>query len=84
MNSKQRRTLEAVFARPTSATILWADIESLLRALSAKVSQGRGSRVRVELNGVRAIFHEPHPEKETAKGAVEAVRAFLEAAGVTP
>jgi hypothetical protein len=38
----------------------------------------------VELNGVRAVFHEPHPEKEAAKGAVEAVRDFLIAAGVTP
>jgi hypothetical protein len=76
--------LEAIFARPTSATIVWADIEGLLRALGANVSQGRGSRVRVELNGIRAVFHEPHPEKETAKGAVEAVRDFLTAAGVTP
>ncbi len=84
MNSKQRRTLEAIFARPTLANIVWTDVENLFRALNANVSQGSGSRIRVELNGIRAIFHEPHPEKETAKGAVEAVRNFLTSAGVTP
>jgi hypothetical protein len=30
VNSKHRRTLEAVFAEPVSGTINWADIESLL------------------------------------------------------
>lgn len=84
LNSKQRRTLEAVFARPTRGSIVWTDIESLFLALEANVSQGRGSRVRVTLNGVVAVFHEPHPHKQTAKKAVEAVRAFLEAAGITP
>jgi hypothetical protein len=48
------------------------------------VYQGRGSRVRVALNGVKAVFHEPHPEKETDKGAVKAVREFLEKADIQP
>ena len=55
----------------------WHDVESLLSALGAEVSQGRGSRVRVVLNGVRATFHEPHPEKEIGKGAVRSLRDFL-------
>ena len=55
---------------------------SLFKALGASVSQGRGSRVRVSLNGVKAVFHEPHPEKETNKGAVKAVREFLVNAGI--
>lgn len=84
MNCRQRRTLEAIFARPTLATVVWADVESLLRAIGASISQGKGLRVRVEFNGERAVFHEPHPEKEAAKGAVEAVRDFLAVAGVTP
>jgi hypothetical protein len=84
VNTKQRRTLEAIFTRPTRTGIVWTDIESLLRALGAEVSEGRGSRVRVKLGGVKAVFHEPHPEKETTKGGVEAVRDFLESAGVRP
>ena len=43
-------------------------MESLLSALGAEVSEGRGSRVRVALNGVRATFHEPHPRNEIGKG----------------
>ena len=84
MDSKHRKTLEAIFERPERANIAWRDIESLLTALGAEISQGNGSRVRVALKGVRAVFHRPHPRKETNKGAVKSVRRFLEAAGVKP
>jgi hypothetical protein len=38
--------------------------------------------VRVVLHGVRAVFHRPHPAKETDKGAVRSLRRFLQEAGV--
>ena len=53
------------------------EIESLFKALGGDISEGRGSRVRVALKGVRAVFHRPHPKKETDKGAVKSVRRFL-------
>ena len=84
MNAKQRRTLRAIFDHPVQASILWADIEKLLIACGAELSEGRGSRVRISLNGVRAVFHRPHPEKETDKGAVMSMRRFLIEAGVQP
>ena len=28
-------------------------------ALGAEISEGNGSRVRIALNGVRAVFHRP-------------------------
>lgn len=84
MNNKQRQTLRAIFTSPVRSDIKWTDIESLFKALGATVSQGRGSRVRVSLNGIKAVFHEPHPEKETNKGAVKAVREFLENAEIEP
>lgn len=84
LNAKQRRTLEAIFTNPVRADIVWTDIESLFVALGAIVRQGKGSRVRVALNGVKSGFHEPHPQKETKKGAVKSVRDFLEQAGITP
>ncbi|MEW6501251.1 MAG: hexulose-6-phosphate isomerase, partial [Thermodesulfobacteriota bacterium] len=31
-----------------------------------------------------AVFHRPHPRKETDKGAVKSLRRFLENAGVKP
>ena len=81
---KQKTTLLNIFREPVLSDIEWTDIESLLQALGAKLSEGNGSRVRVELNGERAVFHRPHPEKTTDKGAVRAVRRFLLNAGVKP
>jgi hypothetical protein len=40
--------------------------------------------VRVSLNGIDAVFHRPHPAKETDKGAVKSVRRFLREAGIEP
>jgi len=82
MNSKQRKTMESIFKDPTQANILWSDIEQLFIALGGKISEGSGSRVRVRLNESRAVFHRPHPQKTTDKGAVNSIRRFLENAGV--
>ncbi len=84
MTARHRKTLTAIFDNPVRANITWTDIESLLRACGAEISEGRGSRVRIALQGVRAVFHRPHPQKETDKGAVVSMRRFLTEAGVTP
>jgi hypothetical protein len=84
MNKKQRQTLKEVFSLPVCSDIKWTSIENLFKALGAEVSQGRGSRVWVSLNGVKAVFDEPHPEKETDKGAVKAVKEFLVNADIKP
>ncbi|MER2250748.1 type II toxin-antitoxin system HicA family toxin [Methylorubrum podarium] len=59
-------------------------MEALMTACGASIEEGRGSRVRIALNGVRAVFHRPHPKKETDKGAVKSVRRFLSEAGLRP
>ena len=84
LSRKHRRPLAAIFAVPVWSNVPWADIEALLRALGAELGEGRGSRVRVYLNGVRAVCHRPHPRKETDKGALRAMRRFLINAGVGP
>jgi hypothetical protein len=84
VDSKHQKTLEAIFEKPERANILWSDIEALFLALGAEITEGSGSRRRVALKSVRAVFHRPHPRKETDKGAVKSVRRFLEAAGVKP
>lgn len=84
MNRRQRQTLERIFKLPTPADIRWQEIEALFRALGAEISEGAGSRVRVALRGVRAIFHRPHPRPQTRRSTVRAVRDFLAAAGVKP
>ena len=84
LNRQHRTTLEAIFADPVRSSIAWAEIEALFRACGAQISEGQGSRVRVALNGVRAVFHRPHPQKETDKGAVKSVRRFLTEAEIKP
>jgi hypothetical protein len=84
MSKKRDRVLAAIFAEPVRANIVWHDVESLLKFLGAEIREGAGSRVLVALNGVRAVLHEPHPEKELSKPAVRAVRDFLRNAGVAP
>lgn len=84
MGPKHRRTLQAVFENPARSNIAWRDIEVMLEAAGAEISKGAGSRVRIALNGVRAVFHRPHPQKETDKGAVKSMRRFLTEAGVMP
>ncbi|OGV41519.1 MAG: hypothetical protein A3F46_00260 [Legionellales bacterium RIFCSPHIGHO2_12_FULL_42_9] len=83
MNAKHKKVLQSIFETPVNASIVWKDIEALFLVLGAKISEGSGSRVRVALNGVRAIFHRPHPKKEADKGAVVSVRRLLKEAGVT-
>ena len=84
MKRRHQRIFEAIYAEPTRATLAWQDIESLLVALGAELSEGRGSRLRVALHGVRAVFHRPHPAKEASKAMVRSVRRFLFEAGVEP
>ena len=82
LNKKQKRILKAIFENPIRSDVLWSDIENLLIALGAELSEGKGSRIRIFLNGIRAVFHRPHPRKETDKGALKSMRRFLTAAGV--
>jgi hypothetical protein len=80
----QQRTLQALFASPTSANIAWKDIEALFKGLGAEVSEREGSRVAVVLFGEVRVFHRPHPSPHTDKGAVASVRKWLEQHGVVP
>ena len=84
MNKKQRQTLNRIFEKPERSDIPWSNVESLFIAFGAEISEGRGSRVRVALNDVRAVFHRPHPDRVTNKGAVKSVRRFLQETGVIP
>ncbi len=79
MNRKHQKTLKAIFATPTSASIKFADIEKLLVALGAEQFEGRGSRIAFVMpNGAKWEHHRPHPNKEARKYQVESVREFLE------
>lgn len=84
MNSKQRKTLAAVFAEPTSGTVDWAAIESLLVAAGCQITEGSGARVRFVFEDMVATFHRPHPANEAKRYQVRDARAFLIRIGVKP
>jgi len=82
MKRRHQQTLNRIFQTPVPTSLEWRDIEALFLALGAKVVEGRGSRVRFELNGVVATFHRPHPRKEAKPYQVRDARSFLEQAGI--
>jgi hypothetical protein len=84
MNKRHRDTLAKIFQVPVPSTLEWRDIEALFGALGARTIEGRGSRVRFELNDVVVTFHRPHPEKEAKPYQIRDARRFLEQAGIKP
>ena len=84
MRKKHADTLRTIFHTPILSNVKWSDVEALFVHLGAKLSEGNGSRLRVLLNDRVAVFHRPHPRKETDKGALASVRRFLGEAGVKP
>jgi HicA toxin of bacterial toxin-antitoxin, len=84
MKRKHAATLDLIFARPVSGSVKWQDIEALLVALGAEVSEREGSRIGVFLFGEVRVFHRPHPSPDTDKGAVSSIRKWLESHGVRP
>ena len=81
---KRLGLVERIFQEPPPADVRWAEVRSLRSALGAEITGGRGSRVRVFLNGVRAVFHRPHPRSQMDRGALRSLRRFLGEAGVSP
>ena len=84
MNSKHRKTLRAVFAKPTSPSIVFSNIESLIIALGGEVIEREGSRVKITLQHEQWRCHRPHPGKEAKRYQVEELRELLERVGVMP
>lgn len=84
MKRQHQETLRLIFSRPVSGNIRWKEIEALLLALGAQIEERAGSRIGVTLFGVVRVFHRPHPSPSTDKGAVAAVRQWLEENGVKP
>jgi len=84
MKRRHERTLEAVYAKPSSASLRFDDFRSLMVALEAQVLEREGSRVAFILMGKVLVMHRPHPSPEMDKGAVDDARKFLVLCSVKP
>lgn len=81
MRAKHLTVLKSIFSNPVRANIIWKDVEAMFLSIGADIEEAAGSRVCIELNGIIAVFHRPHPRKEVDKGAVKSLRKFLIEAG---
>jgi len=84
MKSKHAKTLNAIFFKPTLASLVFSDIEALVIALGGKIIEGSGSRMAFILNGKRMDAHRPHPGKEAKRYQVENMRDWLLTMGIQP
>ncbi|MEQ1555847.1 MAG: type II toxin-antitoxin system HicA family toxin [Gallionella sp.] len=85
MKRKHTKTLALLFHRPVSANVKHDEVIALLIELGAQIETNReGSRVGVVMFGEVRVLHKPHPTPNMDKGAVAAVRDWLEQHGVTP
>jgi HicA toxin of bacterial toxin-antitoxin, len=84
VNARHRKTLQAIFARPTSATLVFSQIEALVVALGGTVKEREGSRVKITLQSEQWHCHRPHPGKEAKRYQVEEAREMLERLGINP
>lgn len=84
MNNHQRKTLEAIFARPVPTSLNWNDLESLFLAVGASKAEGSGSRVRFTLGQTDIFLHRPHNPSILKPYQVRLAREFFEKAGIRP
>ena len=84
MQSKHRKTLDAIFRDPVNGNMEWRKIEALLLVLGAERTERAGSAVSFVLNDFRADFHRPHPDKAALRYRMKDARKFLVQAGISP
>jgi hypothetical protein len=80
--SKHEKTLEAIKKHPRPSNQRWAEVESLLLHYGAEIKEAKGSAIVVVLNGIRAVFHRPHPGDKADKGAIANALELLRKAGI--
>lgn len=84
MKSRHQRTLELIFSRPTPGGVKWLAVSGMFGELGAELIEREGSRVAVVLRGQVMVLHRPHPSPDVDKGAIAAIRKWLEELGVKP
>jgi hypothetical protein len=84
VNSKNRKTFAAIFTKPTPVSIVFSEIESLVKALGGEVIEREGSRVKITLLTEQWHCHRPHPGKEAKRYQVEEARELFERVGMKP
>ena len=82
MKTKHRKTLLAIFTRPTLPSVVFSDIEALVISLGGSVTEREGSRIKITLQAEQWHCHRPHPGKEAKRYQVEEARELMQRIGV--
>ena len=84
MKARQLKLLNKIFATPTSATLIWSDIEALLVSFGCEVDEKAGSAIKIFYRDELLFLHRPHPQKEAKRYQVREVKEFLSRIGIKP
>ena len=76
MNSKHRKTLEAIFSEPINGNLEWRKIEALFLASGAELNERSGSRVSFALSGEKLRCASSAPWKRGAEVPSERCSQF--------
>ncbi len=70
--------------RPTLASVAFADIEALIKALGGSITEREGSRIKIAIKGEQWRCHRPHRGKDAKRYQVEEARELLDRVGIRP
>ncbi|MCX5650733.1 MAG: hexulose-6-phosphate synthase [Planctomycetota bacterium] len=85
MSSHHQKTLEQLFAHPTSHNIHWHDVVRMLEGLGGTCTETRQDHLKVVLNGHEMTFRVPHGSHALdSNHEIAAMRRFLRQCGIEP
>jgi hypothetical protein len=86
--ARHQRTLHEVFAHPTSASLRWRDLLSMLESFGAQHATTSHDKERVHLGGRTLFLHKPHGRHNhttlASPAELVALRHFLTDVGLAP
>lgn len=84
--SNHSKTLEQLFAHPTSHNIHWRDIVRMFEGLGGATEETRHDHLKVKLAGREMSFKSPHGGNHTLQDnhEIAAIRRFLKECGFAP
>jgi len=83
LDAHHRRTVDKLFAHPTSHNIQWHDVLSLLEAV-ADVEEAKDGRYKVTLGSETETFETPRKTTDIDTQMVVDLRRMLTGAGIGP
>ena len=82
LSSRNRDTIEKIFAHPASRNVEWRQVVSLLEAIGA-VTHEQNGKLRVSLGPETEVFPRPHGKDVEVQTVVD-MRRMLKQAGFAP